>query len=361
MNKIIFTFLLTGGIHFSQAQYIGIGTPAITYPLTVAPNSNGMGAVQKDGTVEIGLYSSLNATGVLKTLSNHPLHFATNNSTVPSMTIGADGNVGIGLAGAEPLYKLDMEGRIRIRHTTNTAGIWFDGTAFTPRSFIGTIDNNYVGFWGDGGAGWNIAMNVQNGFTGIGTTAPTATLDLNGTLRIRDNSVKTGSTFLSADANGNGEWQVPVAFRAQGSADGNPVSVPASTWTKVIFNPTTPYNAGLTYQPLASQFVAPVRGIYHFGAQTTWINRRFSVGIGLAGTRNGVSINTLPYYTYENGRALHNGTYYTSIKANIESMECDVKLEAGDIIWLIVYRTSGDDLSGDATKTWFTGRLVTPF
>lgn len=360
-NKLIFTLLFACGIHFAKAQNVGINTLLTDYPLTVAPNNSGIGVVQKDNAVEIGLNTTFNSLGLLKTISNHPLHFATNNSAIPLMTIATDDNIGIGLAGASPVFKLDVEGRMRIQHNANTAGVWFDGTAFTPRSFIGTIDNNYVGFWGNGGLGWNIAMNVQNGNTGFGTLAPTATLDLNGTLRIRDNNAKIGSIFTSGDASGNGEWQGPVAFKAQGSIDGSSTSIPGSTWTKVLFNATTQYNAGFLYQPLASQFVAPVRGIYHFGAQTTWLNRRYSVGIGLAGTRNGVSIANLPYYIYENGRGLYKGNYYNSFKANIEDFDADIKLEAGDTIWLIVYRASGDDLSGDATKTWFTGRLVTPF
>ncbi|TMI65749.1 MAG: hypothetical protein E6H07_07535 [Bacteroidetes bacterium] len=359
MHKIIFPFLfifLTGHV---QSQNVGVGTNSPTYPLTVVSNNNGIGVVQKNGVVEMGL--ELTSGGWLKTFSNHNLHFATNNSSVPAMTISTSGNVGIGLAGAVPSYKLDIEGRLRFQHSTNSAGIWFDGTAFTPRSFIGTLNDDYVGIYGNGGAGWNFVMNVENGNTGIGTSSPTAKLDVNGTLRIRGADAKLGSTFVSTDANGNAEWMAPVAFRAQGSVDGGSTTVGAGAWTKVFFSTTTSYNAGLHYQPLASQFVAPVKGIYHFNAQTSWLNRRYSVGIGLEGTRNGVSITTLPQYSYANGRVEHEGSYYTLYKANIESLSVDVKLEAGDIIWLKVYRNTGDQLSADPTVTWFTGRLITPY
>ena len=359
MFKIFFSFLFISLTEYVQSQNVGVGTSTPTYPLTVISDNNGIGIVQKNGTVEMGL--ALVSGGWLRTISNNTLHFATNNSTTPAMSISTSGNVGIGLAGALPSYQLDIEGRIRFRNSTNTAGIWFDGTAFTPRSFIGMMNDDYVGIYGIAGSGWNFVMNVDDGNTGIGTSAPTAKLDLNGSLRIRSNSPKLGSVFVSTDVNGNAEWMAPGAFRAQGSVDGNPTSISSNTWTKLLFSSTVSYNAGSHYQPLASQFVAPVRGIYHFNAQTTWLNRRYSVGIGLEGTRNGVSITTLPQYSYSNGRVLHSGNYYYLYKANIESLSVDVKLEAGDIIWLKVYRNAGDDLSADPTQTWFTGRLVTAY
>ena len=360
MSKIFFSVLSIISVIISNSQNVGIRISSPAYPLTVGTNASGTGIVQKGNGVEIGL-SSWGSAGFLETLTNHNLHFATNNSTVPAMTISTTGNVGIGLSGELPAYKLDIEGRVRIQHTTNTAGIWFEGTAFNDRSFIGTYTDDYTGIYGNGGTGWNFVMNVENGNMGIGTTAPTAKLDVNGTLRIRTNNASLGSTFVSNDVNGNGDWMDPVAFRAQGSIDGNATSIPTAAWTKVFFSTTTAYNVGLNYQPLASQFVAPVRGIYHFNAQTTWLNRRYSVGMGLDGTRNGASITTLPHYSYANGRVPYDGNYYNVMKANIESFDADIKLEAGDIIWLKVYRNTGDQLSADPTKTWFTGRLITPY
>ena len=85
------------------------------------------------------------------------------------MRIKGNGNVGIGTSA--PAYKLDIEGRLRLQHSTGTAGVYFDGVTMPTRSFIGTFDDNYAGLYGGGGAGWNFVMNVNNGNIGIGTTA----------------------------------------------------------------------------------------------------------------------------------------------------------------------------------------------
>jgi hypothetical protein len=92
-------------------------------------------------------------------------------------------NVGIGTT--TPAYKLDVAGRMRLQSQPGqSAGLYFDGTSTPARSFIGTINEDHVGIFG-GVAGWKFAMNVVNGYVGIGTAAPTSGLDLNGDIRIR--------------------------------------------------------------------------------------------------------------------------------------------------------------------------------
>jgi hypothetical protein len=60
-------------------------------------------------------------------------------------------------------------------------------------------------------------MNVENGNTGIGTSAPTAKLDLNGSLRIRGGNPAAGSVLTSIDANGNAVWKEDkIAFKHTG-------------------------------------------------------------------------------------------------------------------------------------------------
>jgi hypothetical protein len=56
-------------------------------------------------------------------------------------------NVGIGTSNAT--HKLDVAGRVRIRQNNNqSAGIWFDGSNGTQRSFAGTYDDNHAGWYG---------------------------------------------------------------------------------------------------------------------------------------------------------------------------------------------------------------------
>jgi hypothetical protein len=343
----------------ARSQNVGIRTNSPGFPLTVNTNASGIGIVQKDGIVEMGIVSTDPGRAFLKTLSIHPLHFSTNNSTAPTMTISTAGNVGIGLGSASPTYKLDIEGRVRMQKTEQTAGIWFDGPTLPTRGFIGTLNDYHAGIYGSAGAGWNIVMNVEDGKMGIGTSDPTAKLDVNGSLRIRNSNAKPGSVFVSEDASGNADWLAPVAFRAQGSVDGNSIAIPSAAWTKVFFSTTTAYNLGLHYQPVNSQFVAPVKGIYHFNAQTTWSNNRYSVGIGIDGTRNGSPITNLPQNSFSNGRVPYEGSWYNIFNRNVERIDIEIKLEAGDIIWLKVYRNTGDQLNVDPARTWFTGRLVT--
>ncbi|MCX7993349.1 MAG: hypothetical protein N2651_06740 [Fimbriimonadales bacterium] len=75
--------------------------------------------------------------------------------------------VGIGID--DPDFRLDVNGRSRIRGTTgsNTAGIWYSNGA-NNRAFIGLIDDNRVGMYGNAGAGWQLQMSTVNGNLGVG-------------------------------------------------------------------------------------------------------------------------------------------------------------------------------------------------
>src|SRR5436190_3408745 len=343
-----------------NAQNVGIGTTTPTYPLTVVPDGNGNGIVQSSQG-QIGFNTSATWGGILKTLSSIPLGFSTNNSSTPMMIFSTDRNVGIGLGVNLPTYKLDIVGRMRLQHNISnnqTAGIWFDGTTIETRSFIGTINDDHVGIWGDGGAGWNIAMNVENGNTGIGTSAPTAKLDINGSLRLRSGGPKAGSVLISTDANGNADWQDPVAFHASGTGIDS-FAIPANTWTKFIFSNFTEYNSGLHYQPVASQFVAPVKGFYHFTAQADLaFTNTTNQGIALKRSRYG-AISNIAYKMLNHGGVSVSGTLYNNKEGTGMEISTEVLLEAGDIIWLEVYHGTATYTYSYTGSHWFAGNLVT--
>jgi hypothetical protein len=98
------------------------------------------------------------------------------------MRIKGNGNIGLGVA--DPAFRADVGGRIRIRTGTDgEAGIWLNNTTNTAlQSFIGLENNNYVGLFSTQGAGWSFGMNTTNGNVkimgrlGIGTTTPNAPL-----------------------------------------------------------------------------------------------------------------------------------------------------------------------------------------
>lgn len=113
-----------------------------------------------------------------------PYWLPTWNSSISSANTQ---NIGIGtqLSSRAPQYKLDIEGRIRIRQSNQgEAGIWLDSVSGSnPASYIGVINNNTTGIWGQSASGWGLAQNNQSLNVGIGTTSPSssAILELNST------------------------------------------------------------------------------------------------------------------------------------------------------------------------------------
>lgn len=267
-------------------------------------------------------------------------------------------NVGIGTTA--PAYKLDVAGRMRLQHAgSNTAGMWLDGVTTTGRSFIGTINEDHVGLYGSGGAGWNFSMNVENGNTGIGVAAPTARLDVNGDIRIRGSFPKAGSVLTSADANGNARWMDPIAFRAVGGLDGLPNIISNNTWTKVFFNQTPNYNIGLNYQSLLSQFLVSENGIYHFDASVYWGELLWGARIRIMINRGGnVSVIAGNYQYFQDDDGLSVGSKISS------AISIDASLAAGDLIWVEAYAFvdpfygNSTTISADGRDTWFSGHLV---
>lgn len=356
--KLLLVLLIT--TCWANAQNTGIGTTSPAYPLTVVPDANGNGIVQSSQG-QVGFHTNTTWGGTLKTLSSIPLGFSTNNSSTPMMIFSTDKNVGIGLGVNSPAYKLDITGRMRLQHSTSnnqTAGFWLDGTSTETRSFIGTIDDDHVGFWGNGGAGWNIAMNVENGNTGIGTSTPTAKLDINGSVRLRSGYPNAGNILISTDVNGNATWQDAVAFHVSGT-DEDPYSIPANTWTKFIFSPSAEYNAGFHYQTNPSQFVAPYDGVYYFTASISlgFHNTTYQ-GIALKRSRYGV-ISTIEYRVQNHGGVSVSGTQYNNQAGTAMDISTEVLLEAGDIVWLEVSHGTNTNTNNYSASHWFAGRLVT--
>jgi hypothetical protein len=274
------------------------------------------------------------------------------------------GNIGIG--NIIPSYKLDVKGRPRIRHNVASAAIWFDGEYTPQTSLIGTIDNNHVGLWGNAGSGWNFSMNVVNGNTGIGTSAPTRTLDINGNFRMRSSFPKTGSVMTSSDANGNAEWEDPIAFKATGGYNDEPnviVDTISSVWFKIFFHQIASYNIGVGYQSIQSQFVAPAEGIYHFETVLEWGNLTDRNSVRLRVNRGGNIYTIAENYKGNMGQG---SSYYIAVKQP-SRLVVDAKLLQGDIVWVeakaLNINAPGYPNTSTVTasniKTWFTGNLVT--
>jgi hypothetical protein len=273
-------------------------------------------------------------------------------------------NVGIGTS--SPGYKLDVAGRIRVRHNAGqTAGIWFDGATLANKSFIGTLNDTTFGIYG-GGAGWTIHMNTETGYVGINTALPTAELDINGVLRLRGSFPKKGSVLTSNDNAGNAAWADPVAFRVTGLSGGTDQSIAGDAWTQVMFNSTATYNLGLNYQGFLSQFLVAENGIYSFTAQLAFAEHvAMYRGIRLMRNRNG-SISTL---TQQNQHTAQwtDGVVLLPLDG---LLAYEGQLQQGDVVWVEVYirkpimvsssrsYVNSTVLSTNTLSTWFAGHLV---
>jgi hypothetical protein len=173
---IIFTSVL-----FAQSN-VGIGTNSPKYPLhihTAGANSylNFTNGTTTDAIAHGLLIGMQNGASYLWNYENAPLFFATNS--IFRMTIGANGNVGIG-SSSSPAYLLDVQNRMRLRggsanDISTTPGIWLDdyritGSANAESAFFGMQDSIRLGFYGSGtgGVGWGMNFNTKNGKVNIG-------------------------------------------------------------------------------------------------------------------------------------------------------------------------------------------------
>jgi hypothetical protein len=93
-------------------------------------------------------------------------------------------NVGVGTN--TPAFKLDVQGRMRVKTGTlnnvnTSSGIWFDDYRDgSNRIFIGMQDSIRWGLYGSGtgGVGWTVNFNAKTGNLGIGRTASAARLEI---------------------------------------------------------------------------------------------------------------------------------------------------------------------------------------
>lgn len=364
MNKTYFIVVLCFLSILGSAQNVGIGTTSPQYKLDIA------------GRMRIKLtqaeYPGLRLDGPSQTTrsllgpldDDHIGIYGYGGAGYAFAMNVANGNIGMGTT--TPAFKLDLKGRMRIQQDTSTAGIWFDGSSIPTRSMFGTFNDNYVGFMGNGGAGWNFVMNVNNGNIGIGTSSPTSKLDINGSIRIRSNSPVKGSVLTSVDADGNAVWHNPEAFKAGGTIDGVPFTIDNVTWTKVLFNQTVVHNVGNGYLPSASEYSVLVKGLYHFKAAIAFLERADKQSIRVRLKRNGVT--TTIGEVYHQGFIYHTGfTGAGTGPANFDEpsqISVQADLLPGDRVWveayIDIYNNGGTTTSIDQglDRTWFSGKLI---
>ncbi len=377
MKNLSLTSILTLITYGSLAQNVGIGIANPAYPLTVASESLGgvYGIKQKftEASNKTEFYLTTETSGGWLRVRNAALAFSTNGHiNDPALQIGYNHNVGIGTAGQTLSHQLDINGRIRIQHggaSNQTAGIWFDSNTMPTRSFLGTMNENHVGFYGSGGAGWNLVMNVDDGNTGIGTSAPSAQLDLNGSLRIRGGSPRIGSELISTNTNGDATWQAPVAFKAWGSSTGSATTYNPNEGTygynKYYFSASTDYNLGFHYNTNTSEFTAPFSGIYHFCAQMAFEKENKSDGISIQvyNPANNQAYASISGNSNNDPIDATTGTFGDVVSINSVNVGRDIYVPGGYKVKVLFYCLNDNGaplntVSPDLRSTWFAGHLV---
>ncbi len=236
-NRLIFNGTGIDAINFASNTLsidatnnrIGIGTTTPEQSLTIA----GTNALGVDNST---FFRAKNSFGNYETFL-HPrwsddvmyLNFGTNgfnirnNSSTNVMFMSDNGFVGIGTT--TPTTNLDVNGQIKISGGVPGLGkvLTSDATGLatweTP--IITTIPTEP---WKVEGTGADATLNTQNiyqlGNIGIGTTTPTATLDIAGDIKISGGSPGAGKV-LTSDVNGLATWQgvtVLEETRAEGAA-----------------------------------------------------------------------------------------------------------------------------------------------
>ncbi len=145
-----------------------------------------------------GIQGSIGVTGV--TANTARMGFFTGYGTpIEKLSIDADGKVGIGLT--SPNQILDINGRMRIRHTPGyTSGVWMSNST----NGLGDGDGAFIGLNTDTQAGiyignaWRFGFNsngnaVITGFTQLGNTTP-AGADASATAPAIKTMLLTGTT-----------------------------------------------------------------------------------------------------------------------------------------------------------------------
>lgn len=177
---------------FNNGGFVGVGTETPLNQLTVNWEGQGFAQESGDGSIRLGTYADNNFGAYLQTHSDHNLNFATNNG-LAQMTLTTGGFLGVGTSTPNTILHVNQSA---IANTGLTLSSEFGG--FFNSAEI-TVKNSSAGdralqFWnqnpaaGGGDAAFtflnssaaNVMTILHNGNVGIGTSAPNAKLEVNG-------------------------------------------------------------------------------------------------------------------------------------------------------------------------------------
>jgi hypothetical protein len=149
----------------------GSGNNAVIY-------QNGSATLRYDGQKQRWTIIGSSYTDGLSATSGSAGVWSTSGANIYNNNTG---NVGIGAGIIDPLFKMDIGDRIRIRSGvgSSSAGVWLNNLTNTePIAFMGIADNSTTGLYGNN-SGWGLTMNTNTGNVGIGGTATDFKLAIN--------------------------------------------------------------------------------------------------------------------------------------------------------------------------------------
>ena len=300
---------------------VGIGTTTPLYKIHVKGPGAGIVQESTNGLVKLGLYTTSSA-GYVETLTNTPLHFATNDA-LPQVTLATNGNLGIN--NQAPAARL---------HVSGTAII-------------------------DGSTSVNSHLSVSNN------------LSVGGILQLSGGSPGAGKV-LTSDASGNASWQLAqqkIGFSVRGVvANGADVIAP-NIYNKVHFASISA-DYGSDYQNIngtpSSSFIVPVNGFYHLNA-----NVQIDDFAGPQNLSNYYTGLTIRIVARRNGNDIILGSSYTlpyPDDARAEShplkISVDVPLLVNDAVYVDVLHTNKNSANAQlnigTASTNFSGFLIFP-
>lgn len=340
-------FLCITQVYSIAQSNVGIGTTTPAYPLTFA-NTLGDKVSLWGGTASNANHYGLGVQAALLQIftptSADNIAFGTGRSGAftERMRITGAGRVGIGTSA--PAYPVALNTAIvggGFVHTLTSNGVVLGTFANTAGGWLQTFSNHplfLAAFNGD--AALTVATNRN---IGIGTTSPTALLDVNGTLRVRGGAPANGRV-LTTDATGLAAWSDPpqkalAAFAVPGQ------TIPPNVNRKIMFQITSFSvipdmefsDFGSAFNNSTSEFTVPETGVYLIEAD-----------LRLSFTSNATTESSNYYLRISKNASGFIGE--TNLEArpnrlwNIEKVSSLVKLSAGDKIAIYMEHDMGNTL-----------------
>ena len=147
-----------------------ISTSGIAAYISTASSANTALSVGL-GRVGLGTQSPLSALDVEGGVAIGSSY--SGSTAAPANGLIVQGVTGIGTNSPNASYMLDVNGRMRLRHNSVSAGMWFNKSDNSAEAFLGMVNDTTFGIWGSvGGANWRNAFNLRNGNMGINVADP---------------------------------------------------------------------------------------------------------------------------------------------------------------------------------------------